>query len=79
MVIHGLEGLGWEGWRVVVVQGAWGVEGNPIVPKAHEFPSQWPRASLLLASLALSREALRQAIKNLRLEIICRKVVNNCW
>ncbi len=31
--MHGLEGLGWEGWRVVVVPGGWGVGDNPI-PKS---------------------------------------------
>ncbi len=55
--MHGLEGLGCEGLRVVVVPGGWGVGENSI-PKAREFPSQWPGASLLLASLTLSQEAL---------------------
>ncbi len=34
---------------------------NPI-PNAHEFPTQWPGASLPLASLTLSQEALRLPI-----------------
>ncbi len=50
--IHGLEGLGWEGWRVVVVLGEWGVGENPI-PNSREFPPQWPRASLILSQEAL--------------------------
>ncbi len=35
--IHRLEGLGWEGWRVVVVPGGWECGENPM-PKAYEFP-----------------------------------------
>ena len=39
--ILGLEGLGWEGWRVVVVLGGreW---GKTQYQKAQEFPPQWP-------------------------------------
>ncbi len=50
-------GLGWESWRVAVVPVGWGV-----IPKAGEFPFQWPGASLLLASLTLSQETLRLPI-----------------
>ena len=28
--MHGMEGLGWEGWRVVVDPGEWGVRRNKI-------------------------------------------------
>ena len=53
-----LEGLGLEGWRVVVVPGGWGV-GENSMPEAREFPPQSPGVSLLLATLTLSQEALR--------------------
>ncbi len=57
--IHGLEGLGCEGWRVVVVRGGWGMGENPI-PKActHEFPTQRLRISPSLTSLMLIHRAL---------------------
>ncbi len=55
--MHGLRGLDWEGWKVVVIPGGGGGE-NPI-PRAREFPPQWPGASPLLASPTLSQEALR--------------------
>ena len=71
------EGFGLGGWRVVVVPGEWGVGETPI-PKAREFPPQWPRASYLLAYLTFSQEAPR--MPRITLEVgNCRKVVNNCW
>ena len=57
-----MEGLGWEGWRVVVVPGGWGWGENPI-PKAHEFPPQWPGPHLpCMTSLMLSQQAFRLKI-----------------
>ncbi len=59
----GLEGLGVEGWRVVVVLGGWGVGENPI-RNAREFPPQWSGASGPLTSLTLSQEALKAVNNN---------------
>ena len=49
---------------MVVVPGG-GVGENPI-PKAREFPPQWPGASPLQASLTLSQKALRLPIITLK-------------
>ncbi len=67
--LGGFEGGGSSGWV--------GSGGNPI-PKAREFPPQWPGASLPLTSLTLSQEALRLPIITLKAGN-CRKVVKYCW
>ncbi len=49
-VLEGGGSYGWVGF------------GVNLIPKAREFPPQWPGASPLLASLTLSQEALRLPI-----------------
>ncbi len=61
--IHVLEGLGWEGWRVVGVPGGWGVGENSL-PKAREFPSSPMAQSLILADLSNIESGGSQAANN---------------
>ncbi len=65
LLLSALDSFSWKSyfWQPGGI-GLGGLEGggeNPI-PKAREFPPQWPGASPLLASITLSQEALRLPI-----------------